>query len=117
MKLLLDENLSRRIVPFLQQAYPDTAQVTALGLQAATDLEIWDFAKAHDYVIVSRDVDFMDLSLLKGQPPKLVRLRLPNQTRAATLSCLLANQASIEQALIHDNEACVEIVQTGQAAT
>lgn len=26
MKLLLDENLSRRLVPFLQNAYPGTTQ-------------------------------------------------------------------------------------------
>ena len=28
MKLLLDENLSRRIVPFLQHEFPGTSQVT-----------------------------------------------------------------------------------------
>ena len=55
MKLLLDENLSRRIVPFLQQNYPDSSQVVLLGLQAATDAEIWEFAKTQGYVVVSRD--------------------------------------------------------------
>ena len=33
MKLLLDENLSRRIVPFLQQNYPDISQVILLLLK------------------------------------------------------------------------------------
>lgn len=78
MKLLLDENLSRRVVPFLQQNYPGSSQVVLLGLQAAMDAEIWEFAKAQGYVVVSRDVDFLDLSLLKGAPPKLIRLRTPN---------------------------------------
>jgi predicted nuclease of predicted toxin-antitoxin system len=40
MKLLLDENLSRRLVPFLQNAYPDSSQVVLLGLESATDLSI-----------------------------------------------------------------------------
>jgi predicted nuclease of predicted toxin-antitoxin system len=31
MKLLLDENLSRRIVPFLQTAFPGSSQVALLG--------------------------------------------------------------------------------------
>jgi predicted nuclease of predicted toxin-antitoxin system len=31
MKLLLDENFSRRLVPFLQNAYPGTSQVVLLG--------------------------------------------------------------------------------------
>jgi predicted nuclease of predicted toxin-antitoxin system len=110
MKLLLDENLSRRIVPFLQLTYPDSSQVALLGLQAATDLEIWDFAKAQGYVVVTRDSDFLDLSLLKGQPPKIVRLRTSNLGRAATLNLLLSKQALIEQALMQDDEAYVEIL-------
>jgi predicted nuclease of predicted toxin-antitoxin system len=110
MKLLLDENLSRRLVPFLQQTYPDSSQVVLLDLQAATDLEIWDFAKSQGYVVVTRDADFLDLSLLKGQPPKIVRLRTPNQGRAATLNLLLSKQLLIEQVLMKDNEAYVEIL-------
>jgi predicted nuclease of predicted toxin-antitoxin system len=109
MKLLLDENLSRRIVPFLQQNYPDSSQVVLLGLQAATDSEIWEFAKAHSYVIVSRDADFLDLSLIKGAPPKLIRLRTSNLNRAATLSMLLLNQQLVEQVLVKEGEAFVEI--------
>jgi predicted nuclease of predicted toxin-antitoxin system len=82
MKLLLDENLSRRIVPFLQQNYPDSSQVVLLGLQAATDAEIWEFAKTQGYVVVSRDADFADLSLLKGTPPKLIRLHAQSEPRS-----------------------------------
>jgi predicted nuclease of predicted toxin-antitoxin system len=112
MKLLLDENLSRRIVPFLQQNYPDSSQVVLLGLQAATDAEIWEFAKVQGYVIVSRDADFLDLSLLKGAPPKLIRLRTPNLSRAATLNMLLSNQQLVEQVLIDEGNDFVEIVDT-----
>lgn len=55
MKLLLDENLSRRIVPFLQAAFPGSTQVALLSLEGATDSEIWQYAKANGFVIVSRD--------------------------------------------------------------
>ena len=37
MKLLLDENLSRRIVPALQDVYPDSSQIALLGLNEASD--------------------------------------------------------------------------------
>jgi predicted nuclease of predicted toxin-antitoxin system len=110
MKLLLDENLSRRIVPFLQQNYPESSQVVLLGLQAATDLEIWEYAKVNGYVIVTRDNDFLDLSLLKGAPPKLIHLRTLNLSRSATLSMLLSNQQQVEHVLNHDGEAFVEIM-------
>ncbi|MBA3596291.1 MAG: DUF5615 family PIN-like protein [Methylibium sp.] len=44
MKLLLDENLSRRIVPALQAAYPGTSQVVLEGLQQASDATVWQHA-------------------------------------------------------------------------
>jgi len=40
MKLLLDENLSRRLVPFLQAASPGSTQVALEGLERASDLGI-----------------------------------------------------------------------------
>lgn len=39
MKLLLDENLSRRLIPFLQHDYPGSSQVVLLGLEAALSLD------------------------------------------------------------------------------
>lgn len=35
MKLLLDENLSRRIEPFLQDCYPGSTRVVLEGLEGA----------------------------------------------------------------------------------
>ena len=64
MKLLLDENLSRRLVPFLQHDFPDTSQVVLLGMQSASDKEVWQKAKDDGYVIVTRDADFQELSKL-----------------------------------------------------
>jgi predicted nuclease of predicted toxin-antitoxin system len=89
MKLLLDENLSRRIVPFLQHAFPGSTQVALLGLQSATDQDIWNRAKSDGYVVVTRDADFQELSLVWGSPPQVVRLRTPNLNRASVLEMLL----------------------------
>ena len=54
MKLLLDENLSRRIVPFLQSAFPGSSQVALIGLVSKSDSDIWQYAKDNGFVIVSR---------------------------------------------------------------
>ena len=45
MKLLLDENLSRRLVPFLLHDFPGSSHVVLLGLQSAADKEVWQHAK------------------------------------------------------------------------
>jgi len=66
MKLLLDENLSRRLVPFLQHDYPGSNQVVLLGMESASDKEVWQKAKDDDYVILTRDADFQELSLVWG---------------------------------------------------
>jgi predicted nuclease of predicted toxin-antitoxin system len=44
MKLLLDENLSRRIVPFIQDCYPDSTQVALIGMEQTDDKTIRQYA-------------------------------------------------------------------------
>ena len=110
MKLRLDENLSRRLVPFLQHDYPGSSQVVLLGMQSASDEEVWQKAREDGYVIVTRDADFQELSLVWGQPPKVILLKTLNQSRAATLKVLIENQNGITEALVCNDLASVEIV-------
>jgi len=110
MKLLLDENLSRRLVPFLLHEYPGSSHVCLMGLESASDVEVWNTAKNQDFVIVTRDADFEELSLVWGQPPKVIWLKISNQTRAATLKVLLDNHSRIHQALYDMDQACVEVL-------
>ncbi len=102
MKMLLDENLSRRLVPFLQHDFPESNQVVLLGMKGATDKEVWQRAKAEGYVIVTRDADFQELSLVWGQPPKVIRLKTANQTRAATLKLLILKAAPNKKKVVTD---------------
>lgn len=77
-KLLLDENLSGRIIPQILDLYPDAAHVKAHGLTQSSDTIIWAFARHHGYMIVSKDADFHQRSLVLGHPPKLLFLRVGN---------------------------------------
>ena len=78
MKLLLDENLSDRIVPQILDLYPDSSHVKSCELTHTDDALIWLFARECGYTIVSKDADFHQRSLVFGQPPKLVFLRVGN---------------------------------------
>ncbi|MEN8150124.1 MAG: DUF5615 family PIN-like protein [Planctomycetota bacterium] len=49
-----------------------------MGLERASDLEIWDYAEEHDFTILSKDADFSHLAFLRGPPPKVVWLRVGN---------------------------------------
>jgi len=108
MKLLLDENLSRRLVPFLQEAYPESSQVALLNLQQANDLDVWRYAGDHDYVIVTQDADFYDLSLTRGAPPPVLWLRLGNVSKSQILQVLLERSEEIRTAFAA-GITCVEL--------
>ena len=75
MRLLFDENLSRKLVVRLAELYPESVHVADAGLLESPDREIWDFAKAGGFVIVSTDSDFYELATTIGPPPKVVWLR------------------------------------------
>ncbi|MGH8568854.1 MAG: DUF5615 family PIN-like protein [Gammaproteobacteria bacterium] len=78
MKLLLDQNLSYKLVAELQAWYPGSSQVRLLGMERADDKAIWDYARQHGFTIVTQDSDFHELSVLYGSPPKIVWLKCGN---------------------------------------
>ncbi len=78
MKLLFDQNLSPRLVERLADVYPGAGHVSLLGLDRATDEAVWAYARDFGYTIVTKDVDYNELSIVRGFPPKVVWLRLGN---------------------------------------
>lgn len=80
MKLLFDQNLSWRLPEKLSDLYPDSQHVREAGMKESEDIDIWEYAKANGFVIVTKDLDFQQRSLLFGYPPKVVRLRVGNCT-------------------------------------
>jgi predicted nuclease of predicted toxin-antitoxin system len=109
MKLLLDENLSRRIVPFLQDAYPGSSQVVLEGLEQADDDAVWSHARDNGFVIVTKDSDFHELSLVRGAPPKVVWLRVGNAGKASVIRLLNESRSQIHELLADAEIGCVEI--------
>jgi len=75
VKLLFDENLSWKLVARLAELYPDSLHVADAGLLQSPDSEIWEFARAGGFVIVTADSDFYELATTIGPPPKVVWLR------------------------------------------
>jgi predicted nuclease of predicted toxin-antitoxin system len=90
--LLLDENLSRKLVPRLIDLFPESNHVSAFGLLHTPDSAVWEFAKANDFTIVTADADFYELATTKGPPPKVVWLRGCDYPTAVAAE-LIRNQA------------------------
>ncbi len=75
MKLIFDENLSRRLVARIADLFPDSTHVAMEGLLRAPDSAVWEFAKARGLAIVTADADFYELATTVGPPPKVIWLR------------------------------------------
>lgn len=109
MKLLFDQNLSRKLVTRLADISPKASHVQFHGLAEASDTEIWEFAKSQNFCIVTQDVDFVERSRLYGSPPKVLWLRCGNttthQVEALIRSSLEAIQALLNNPKLH----CLEL--------
>ena len=103
MKLLFDQNLSPRLPRLLADIYPESAHIRDLGLRDATDTQIWEYAKANGYAIVSKDSDFQARSLLFGDPPKFIWLRVGN-CPVETIEVLLRTQSVMIHTLEMEEE-------------
>lgn len=110
MKLLIDENLSYRLVKQLQEYFPGSEQVKRLGLATSRDTAIWDFARQHDFIILTQDEDFLDLSLTRGAPPKVVLLRTGNLPSKQVVSLLSSRHLMIHTLLAPESDVnCLEL--------
>jgi predicted nuclease of predicted toxin-antitoxin system len=95
MKLLFDQNLSHRLVGQLAAEFPGSAHVRDVSLAAAPDPDVWAYAAASGFLIVSKDTDFQQRALLYGYPPKVVWVRLGNCSTAAVVALLRSRLADI----------------------
>lgn len=62
----------------LADLFPNSTHVKTIGLNEAADAELWVYARDNDYLIVSKDTDFRNRSVIHGYPPKVIWLRLGN---------------------------------------
>eukprot|EP01012_Entosiphon_sulcatum_P057745 TRINITY_DN81599_c0_g1_i1.p2 TRINITY_DN81599_c0_g1~~TRINITY_DN81599_c0_g1_i1.p2 ORF type:complete len:111 (-),score=12.93 TRINITY_DN81599_c0_g1_i1:168-500(-) len=95
MKLLFDESLSPKLPKELSALFPDSAHVRECGLLGRPDEDIWDYARLHGFIVVSKDSDFQQRGLLYGHPPKLIWLRLGNCTRKQAAQLIVSREQDI----------------------
>jgi len=95
VRLLFDEQLSEALVDTLASVFPGALHVRLLGRGGSPDSEVWELARTHACLLVTRDADFHRMSLLRGAPPKVVWLRLGNCTTAAIARVLTSHADDI----------------------
>jgi len=92
---LFDENLPMRL-----QFSPKLPIMPAASAgRNPTDSQIWEFARRHDLVIVSKDADFSDRIIIHSPPPRVVHLRFGNLRRKDFHALLARRWPQIETLL------------------
>ncbi len=100
--LLLDENLSAKLVSQLAEMFSGVTHVKRHGLERSSDEAIWEFASAQRLAVVSKDTDYLRLSFLKGAPPKVIWLRVGNCSTEEIAKVLQEAQSHIHKFVASD---------------
>lgn len=107
MKLLFDENLSYKLVVKLADIFPNA--IHARDLPMRDDVSIWQFAKENQCIIITKDSDFNDLSLLYGFPPFVVWLRTGNCKLTDMENIMRTNSIKIRELILQQQYGVIEL--------
>lgn len=110
MKLLLDANISWRIIKLIENDFSDCSHANELKVnQPAKDIEIWEFAKHNNFTILTHDDDFEKLLLLKGAPPKVIILKTFNKNTKQIAEILSSKKEVIKSFISNADLMILEI--------
>lgn len=95
MRLLVDENLSPRLIPLLVDQGHDAVHVSELGLASASDEDVFAAAVQSNRTILSADTDFGTLlASTKAKAPSVILLRRQSNRSVSEVAALI--QANID---------------------
>ena len=102
MKLLIDMNLSPEWVKELQSQGWQAVHGSTVGAPAATDRTIMDWAREHDYVVFTHDLDFgAVLAVTRAMGPSVIQVRtqdvMPKHLGPVLASILTQYQSALEK--------------------
>ena len=102
--VLIDNNLSVILKTVFEKEFPGSMHVYELGLEKASDTEIWEIAKGKYDAIISKDKDFYFRIMLHGSPPKLIWIARGNCRNREILDLIRENTSKIKAFLASNQE-------------
>ncbi len=110
MKILIDQNISHRLIPHIQSSFPDIVHVREIGMASETDYRIFMYARDNSCdAILTLDEDFNHLNLVHGIPPKIIWLRVGNCSMVVLSEILSRNIQTIRRFFEDLDSDCLEI--------
>jgi len=112
MKLLLDQNISFRVIKKLKEHFANVQSVKENNLENAEDIKIWEYARQKGFTIITFDEDFYNIQLLKGFPPKIIWFKTGNLNKGQFAQFLIAQKDTIHafaEEEMYKDEGCLEL--------
>ena len=103
MKFIIDAQLPKSLAGFLAQAGHEALHTLSLPEKnKTTDKQILEIAINGNYIVITKDVDFLESFFLKKQPSKLILVKTGNIAKARLLEIFSKHISTIEN-LIAEN--------------
>lgn len=102
MRLLLDQNISYKVVSAIIDLFPESRHVRSLGFDSSGDEVIWSYAITNNFVIVSKDSDFYYRTLVQSESPKIIWINKGNCSTENIVDILRKSQNQISNFIIKD---------------
>ena len=109
MKLLLDQNISYKLIKKLDKYFDEVAQVGRLGMAQTDDGMIWQYARTNNYVIVTFDAYFQERNVVAGHPLKVIWLKCQNTSTKNLIQVLTSYIDEIKDFYGNPEITCLEI--------
>jgi predicted nuclease of predicted toxin-antitoxin system len=109
MIIWVDAQLSPAFAPWLAEQFGIEAySVKWLGFRDARDDAIFAAARLAGAVVLTKDVDFVDLVQRRGTPPQVIWVTLGNTSNAAMKEVFLATFEDVRR-IVESGEPIVQI--------
>jgi len=103
MKLLFDQNLSPKLTKAFEDKFDQCQHLQDINQGESHDKKVWEYAKANNFTIVTKDSDFNNLVSYFGFPPKVIWLRKGNCSTKVIIKSMNEHMRTIKS-FIEDNK-------------
>jgi predicted nuclease of predicted toxin-antitoxin system len=108
VKFLVDNQLPATLARFLNSQGIDCRHVLDLNLEDSSDAKIWKCADQNDYIVISKDEDFLYLANIPSVKARLIWIRLGN-CRTKKLLSVMENLWPQIEARLKAGERIIEV--------
>lgn len=111
MKFLIDAQLPKKLVSLFQDLSQEAIHTLDLPKQNTTqDEEINEFSYQYQYIVITKDKDFLDSFIVRKKPYKLLLITTGNIKNGDLINLLSSNL--LEIITLFENHYFIEINQT-----